>query len=134
MVEKSLYEKYLAGEPVNEELAELKNNLTQNRAQPANSAEKQESRQIDGELTRSERVALKELRMAPGWAILQRLLEKIAKVQEQSAIVLSKNDPLGRSTEIANEWAYLQMMNRARITINYAVDAEIALLGEGREQ
>jgi hypothetical protein len=103
-------EKYLKGEPINEELAALK----------------------EGRLPETEpfRVNLKEMLMHPGWPVLHRLLEKATLRQQESATLLSQNNPLANAQPIAEAWAYVAIYKRAHEDLDLLVEMEIKALDE----
>jgi hypothetical protein len=80
---------------------------------------------VERELERGERLALKEMVMLPGWAILRRLMEKYFHKQKKSAISMSQADPLGNATKIAERWAYVNAFESVKAQIPVMVQAEI---------
>jgi hypothetical protein len=126
------FEKYIAGQPINEELKALREGRLPEispflvtgipeAAQPAPGGDKRP-------LSRSERIALKELRDGPSWPVIQFLLKKATLLHVDSATLLSQDDPLGKNEEIAQLWAYVKMFKRAHSEFNLLVEAEISEL------
>lgn len=127
-------EKYLAGVPLNDELAALKAGklpdfgmLTQQAAAPAQPAAIADP---ERELTREERIALREMRQGPGWPILQRLLEKSTIQHTKAAIALSQEDPLGLADELSQMWLTVKLWKRTIVDLNWAVAVELQHLTE----
>ena len=135
MAEMTPHEKYMAGEPLNDELAALRDGREKGfYEQPAIP---QNLRVITGgdvgrDLTKAERMALRDTRNGPGWPVLVRLLEKTSHIQEKSAIASSQTDPLGNKEAIANNWAYKAMFDRAQIELQMLVEAEVKQLEDSK--
>lgn len=131
MPEKTAHEKYLAGEPLNQELADIRDGkISFVDPPPTPTAWARDSSPDDPtrELTLAERGHLRELRMHAGWAVLQRVGEKLFENHKKGAIALSQHNPLANGDGIAQEWAYTAMFRRALIEIDGAVSAEIVKL------
>lgn len=126
------YESYLNGTPLNEELAAVqagKVNLTENRdpvTKPQTGAIEDPERQ----LSRTERLDLRELRQSDGWPVLMRILQKRVQTLRKAAITVSQNDPLGNSAEISKTWAYVGMYARAKTEIESLLEEELKALRE----
>ena len=96
MATTSNHEKYLAGVPLNDELAALKAGLQPDfgmLTQLATPAEPHAVTELEHELIRAEHLALLELRQGPAWPVLQKLLEKAILAHTKAAIALSQDDP-----------------------------------------
>lgn len=141
---KTNYEKYLAGEPLNEELAKMKRGELPmppwerwNQAQPAAAGE-QRAPLMDPErqLNRAEQAALRELRQGPGWPVLQRLLERATINHTNSAILLSQDDPAGKTAELAQAWLTVKTWKQLVGQLNDMVAMELLVeqLQEIRDQ
>lgn len=76
-------------------------------------------------LTKSERGDLRELKLHPGWRVLERLKEKTLQTAEKSAIAKSKIDPLVNAEEIANAWAYLAMLQQGYLALAVGIETEL---------
>lgn len=133
MAATSNFEKYLAGEPLNDELAAIKaGQLPELRGLAGmpnlNQAQAAEPRPLtdpERELTREERIALREIRQAPGWPVLQRLLEKSTIAHTKAAIALSQDDPLGSGTELNQMWVIVKLWKQTIAELNWAVAVEM---------
>lgn len=134
MIEKTPHEKYLAGEPLNEELAALKEGRSRDflETTPAwpPSLRLITGGDIERELTRGERMDLKELRQSAGWPVVVRLLEKTSAIHKKGAISSSQTNPLANKDTIAEEWAYCTMFDRAKGEIQALIEAELRQLDE----
>jgi hypothetical protein len=132
------FEKYMRGEPLNEELQALRDGklneftLVPGARLPVGAEAAAAS--LNKPLDKAEREALKELRQGPGWGGLQRILQKAIRTHEESAILLSQEDPLGKQSEIAQEWAYVKIFKRVHLEVNLLVEAEIEELGHVEKQ
>jgi hypothetical protein len=127
MTEKTPLEKYLAGEPLNEELARLR----EGRPDPVEDWPLPPISPFDSNpdtqpLTASDRSLLREAKANGVLAIFGRVLKKAVQVHRTSAMLTSENDPLGHAAEISREWAYVLMFKRATLEFEQLVEAEIA--------
>jgi hypothetical protein len=130
----SNHEKYLAGEPLNDELAAIKAGqlpdfgigLAGSNAAPAG----EPLTNLDRELSRDERIALREIRFGPGWPVLQRLLEKSTLQHTKAAIAFSQEDPLGSGAELNQMWLTVKLWKRTITELNYAVAVEMQAIEE----
>ena len=121
------HEKYLAGEPLTEELEALKRGETPAEAvmQPEGLTGQGSAVDIARAISREDRIALREMRQGAGWPVLQRILQKIVYSEEQMTITISQEDPLGNKEEIANHWAYVALFKRMLAKMNFAVELEL---------
>lgn len=127
----SAYERYLSGQPINEEIAALR--VAQEEPRPVTSLiPRPVAEDIERELTKAERLSLKELRYSEGWPVLQRLFAKSYQVHKKSAITVSQVAPLTNSAAIAETWAYLTMYHQVTAELEASVEAEIKRLEAGR--
>ena len=127
----SSYEKYLNGEPLNDELAAIRQGKVSLIEQPVEKEKAQKVSAIDEpmrELSRPERLDLRELRQSDGWPVLMRLLQKRFHVLEKAAITISQSDPLRNAQEVAERWAYLLMYKQVNFDIATMLDEELAKL------
>lgn len=126
------YQSYLSGEPLNDELAAIRQGkvvLMENRdpvAHPQTGAIEDAERP----LSRAERLELKEMRLSDGWPVLMRLLQKRFQTLRKAAINMSQNDPLGNAGEIGKSWAYVTLYQRAKIDMETLLDEELKALME----
>ena len=121
-------EKYLAGVPLNPELAALKDGRTEEPGAAQETLRRAPVEEPDRELTTAERMDLREMRILPGWPILARLLEKTCRIHEKAAIILAQGDPLKDRDAIAEAFGYAKMYRRAKGELELMVDAELAEL------
>lgn len=129
--EQTPFEKYLAGEPLNEELAALQRGAERaavNPFPPSPSYALAVNGDPERELTNTERLDLKEMRLSPGWPVMQRLFQKLFAIHHKSAITLSQYSPLENRDKIAEEWAYVVMYRRAIDEFNKLAATEVAEL------
>ena len=123
------FEKYLAGEPLNEELAALKSGVLPDfiRVPGAGAAWMAPPDPTDPEkpLTQAERAALRELRQGPGWAVLQKLLERATIQHINAATAASEDDPLAKSAEIAALWHTVKVWKQLCWRLRVMVDVEL---------
>ena len=80
------------------------------------------------ELSRTERLDLKEWKEMPGWELFQRLTERTLLSYQKRAISLSQDDPLFNRDEIVNAWAYCTIARKLAAEIENMVNAEVAQL------
>lgn len=135
MSEMTAHEKYAMGIPLNDELAALKDGRDPIKLQespfPAagrDVASEVGLEEVERDLTRSERVELKELRLSRGWPILLRLLEKSSLRLKKSAITASEGDPLGRDPKTGERWMERNMFELARNALPKLVQREMEAL------
>jgi hypothetical protein len=127
MPELTAHEKFLQGIPLTDELAAVREGRGE-QAKPSPAAPRRAQGDPDRELTRGERLELKEMVEMPGWELFRRLGEKAVRFHEKCAIAKSQNDPLANRDEIAAEWAYLKLFQRAMMELQTMVSVEIAEL------
>jgi hypothetical protein len=130
--ELSSYEKYAQNIPLNEELAALHDGRDPVEIQKAAAravVKEEQANEAEGELerelTRVERLDLKELRLSRGWPILVRLLEKSSHRLEKAAITASMRDPLARNPETGERWMEHKMFEIAKNALPKMVAREI---------
>ena len=127
------HEKYLAGEPLNDELRDLRDGKTPEPQAPVLPWPIPEPMEdAERELTRTERLALKDLRASDGWNVQMRLLEKAIAGHRNSVINMSQRDPLTNKDAIANQWAYLNALKSAKQAIEAMVNEEVKKADEDR--
>jgi hypothetical protein len=120
------YEKYLAGEPLNEELAALKAGrmpeFEMREAAALNQVPGTESREDDERpLTREECVALRELRTSAGWPVMQKLIRRTTIAHKNAAMLLSEQDPLGAGRELANAWLEVKVWKQLAAQLTWLI-------------
>lgn len=140
MSDTSNLERYLSGEPLNEELAALQRGDMANPARPEIAAiiESLGPRmaQPDDEkpLSYAERIAIKEAYQAGVFTSLMRLMRKSLRTKQNVATIDSENDPLGRPTEVAQAWAYIAIYRRVMVELTVMIEGEIAKFDGGQTQ
>jgi hypothetical protein len=124
-------ERFLAGEPLNDELAALRDGRAGNVEPPAGfdllrakPAPDDDSR----ELTRDERQLLKDAKVSGVFTTLVRLQRKALQIHIRTATIESENDPLNTSQQVANAWAYVKMFRRSIVELGMLIDAELGKL------
>lgn len=126
--ERTALEKYLAGEPLNDELRALRDGQADEPAAQEETLQRAPVEEPDRALTTGERLNLREMRVMSGWPILARLLEKTCRIHEKQAILLAQSDPLNKRDAIAEAFAYAMMYRRAKDDLELLVDGELAEL------
>lgn len=106
--ERTAFERYMHGEPLNDELAALRAGEP-DRLPTAAQASRPPILNADRGLTMTERAHLRELRAHEGWPVLLRLAQKVFTLRQQSVISMSQADPLENSAAIGRQWAQLVM-------------------------
>ena len=120
-------ERYLKGEPLNEEMAALMQGEGQTeQALPAFTG--RDLRELDD----NDRENLRRMCLEPGWPIFLRLLDKAIKGQEDMVKQSSKVDPLSNRDRLAADWAYVGMMERVRAMAVSLIGTEVAKLEQAK--
>jgi hypothetical protein len=133
MSERTAHEKYLDGDPISAELADVRDGMIDldapepTRGAPARSPVRAGD-DILRPLTSEERADLKAVLLGDGWQVMQLLWEKMFHQHKKSAISQSQVDPLHNREAIAEQWAYFAMLRRARFEFDALVQAETAEL------
>jgi hypothetical protein len=128
MENETAFEKYLAGHPINDELAALARGEIAVTESPSQWVERVKEHEDDRPLSRAEREALKEARDGGAVTTLSRLLRRAIRQKTHRATIESETDPLGRQAEIAQTWANLVAFRTACTEIEWLIQAEIAAL------
>ena len=126
--------KYMAGEPLNDELRALRDGQLEEVEAAPETLQRPPLADPDRELTNGERMELREIRIMAGWPILARLLEKTCRIHERQAIILAQGDPLKERDEIAQAFGYAKMYRRAKDDLDLMVDAEMIALDVERRK
>jgi hypothetical protein len=127
------FEKYLAGEPLNEELAALKAGrlpefeLREN-ASLTQAAGSESFGDDEKPLTRDECVALREMRTSAGWPVMQKLIRKTTLAQKKAAMLISEQDPLGAGRELANAWLEVKVWKQLTAQLIWLITIAIESL------
>jgi hypothetical protein len=123
-------EKYLAGLPLNDELAALRDGRGAD-AEPVIPPwlpGMAPGRDEDRDLNRDERETLREAKIAGVFTVVGKLQRKALKIHTQSATIESEIDPLRFPQDVASQWAYVKMFRRAIAEMGMLVEAEIGKL------
>lgn len=128
------FERYLAGEPLNEDLAAIRDGrqIESEDSTPAwakqfdSIASAGEGREPD--LVRGERIELKFMREQTGWAVFLRLQKRAIEARVSQARLLSEQDPLDNRDKVAQAWALVSMYRLACEQMILAVEQEIQKL------
>jgi hypothetical protein len=136
MMESSNFEKYLAGVPLNPELAALKAGRLPEfgmlMQQGATIAEPRAATDPERELTREEKIALREMRLSAGWPVLQKLLEKSTITHAKAATALSQEHPM--SGEIGQVWLAVRTWKQVVNELNWSVAVQVQAIEEEMQQ
>lgn len=109
------YSDYLHGVPLNTELAGVREGRVELIHQaPFPPAQLPADTEVALKaLTRKDRILLRELYQAEGWPVLMRVLGiKLEEIRKR-AITNSQHDPLENAANIAKDWAYVTIFERA---------------------
>lgn len=134
MAEKSPFQKYLDGEPVNEALARVRDGLVDVPEEVPAAAPVVEIRTQDKALQRRDRQELKEAVRTEGWAVVLRIQRKLDQRNEKSAISLSQDNPLQNRDRIAEAWLYKNMFQKAMRELTAEIERELAALDKDDER
>lgn len=118
------HEKFLRGDALTPELQALREGR-EGAAEQAAAPTKNVADPLERELTRAERLDLKEWMEMPGWELFLRLMEKANGLHQKRAITYSQLDPLSNQAAIANNWAYAGMFRKATTEMVDKVKAEV---------
>jgi hypothetical protein len=128
VITKTPLEKYLAGEPLNDELAALRAGIHEEFKAPAAPAwdpRLPAAEDDDKPLSKAERQALREGRQVGAFTTLARLLRIRLRLHVRQATIDSEKDPLARSSEIAQVWAYISIYRALAAEIEAMIQKEI---------
>ena len=120
-------ERYLKGIPLTDELAALLEGKDEEETLEVAKAFAESPAKV---LDDDDREHLRRMVLEPGWAVMNRLLDAEFQRYEDGAKAISMADPLGRREEVANQWAYVAMLRRAKNLIAVLVDQEIQKLAK----
>jgi hypothetical protein len=127
------HEKFMAGVPLTDELAAVRDGRDQPEPKPRPApVERRAYDDPERELSRPERLDLKEFWEMPGQKLYSRIAEKAIHLHQNRAINLSQEDPLKNRDQIANAWAYVKMFRRAIAEMELIVSGELAELENER--
>lgn len=127
-MDQTAHEKFLRGEPLTPELAAIREGRDpETKPRPA-PAERRSFDDPERELTRPERLDLKEFWEMPGQKLYLRLTEKAINFHQKRAISLSQDDPFTNRDEVINAWAYVKIFRRVVAELEVVVKTELAEL------
>lgn len=121
--------RYHAGEPLNEELAEVLTGERETLAEIAAQAI-QPAEQEDLVMTRSDRAAMRAMRTGEQWPAIEKLVKIAVQRRQRDATLLSQEDPLTQSAQVANTWAYVKMAKEFWVELRTMVEAAAASVEE----
>lgn len=123
------FEDFLKGQPLNEELARIKDGATEEAG--TSDATPRMDWEIDDPnrpLTQDEREDLARLTTERGWLVLMRLRKRTCADLERAATLASRQSPLQNAERIATGWAQLAIYEQAIETEAALIAQEIAQL------
>jgi hypothetical protein len=124
------FERYMRGEPLTEELASMRDG----RRPPSPASSEAARPPAGGELTRMDRVALRETVQGAGWGVFGRLQQRAIQTHVDSATRQSQDDPLADPAALAQEWAYVKIFRRACAEMQLLVEAELKELADAERE
>lgn len=120
----SEFEKYLNGQPINDELRQLRDGP---QLVPASESKKRAPLQEDSDrITRADMAALREFRNSDAWPVLAKLVKISVQEREKAATILSQEDPLAKGHEVAQAWAYVKMLKSLWLELVLRVESAAA--------
>jgi len=122
--------RYFNNEPLNEELAAVQRGEVRfvDAPEPDVAVAKVELGDVERELTRQERIDLRELRQSDGYRVLLRIQEKRFQNLHKRAITISQNHPLANQQAVIHEWVEANAYRNATREMWALVDAELKIL------
>jgi hypothetical protein len=125
-------EDYLAGKPVNEDMARLMRGVEaqDNQEEAAESASGRMNYADGMPVTRADREHLRRMLVGAGWQVLLKLLDTRLQHQEDAARKTSLDRPLTRKDEVAAAWAEFAADKEARNRIVALAEGEVEKLKE----
>lgn len=127
-MDQTAHEKFLRGEPLTPELAAIREGRDPETKPRPTPAERRSFDDPERELTRPERLDLKEFWEMPGQKLYLRLAEKAINFHQKRAISLSQDDPFTNRDEVINAWAYVKIFRRVVAELEVVVKTELAEL------
>lgn len=124
MPELTPHERYLRGDALTPELEAMRDGR-EPVAEQKPAAARNVADPLERDLTRAERLDLKEWMEMPGWELFLRLMEKANGLHQKRAITYSQIDPLSNQAAIANSWAYASMFRKATAEMVEAVKTQV---------
>lgn len=124
----SQLEKFLKGQPLNDEMARLMRGEDAEEATEEAAPGRPESYADGTPITDQDRAHLQRLEVSAGWAVLLKLLDTTLQHQEDSARKISLSSTYGSAAEkdqVINAWTELAADKRARNKLIALLDSEI---------
>lgn len=122
------FAKFLAGTPLTDELAALREGKTLE-TEPAPALPAEDAEQARWELqkpfTASDVAELRDFVTHRGWTLFIRIQNRMVHKLQETAISMSKQDPLLHGAEISRAWAYLGMYEAALRDMKVNLEREI---------
>lgn len=125
MPELTAHERFMRGDALTPELEALREGRETAAQQQATTAAKGATDHPERELSRAERLDLKEWMEMPGWELFRRLIEKANGSHQKRAITYSQIDPLNNQAAIVSNWAYVTAFRKATTELLDAVKTEV---------
>jgi hypothetical protein len=124
--ENSAFENYLTGKPLSAEIAALMEGRepAAEIQYPQETTSYTDARGHSREPTPEEITWVHRLKGEPGYSILLRLLKLRVQKREESASLLSQQDPYGQKDDIAKNWAYIACFKQVIREIEILVTGE----------
>ncbi len=132
MIELTPHEKFLAGVPLTDELAAVRDGREPETPKRPAPMERRAYDDPERTLSRPERLDLKEFWEMPGQKLYLRIAEKAIHFHQKRAISLSQDDPLSNRDKVAIAWACVNMFRRAIAEMELMVNGELAELENER--
>jgi hypothetical protein len=118
-------ERYLKGEPLTPDLEALQAGEDSMFAfEEPNGARSKDA------ITDDDREHLRRMKFEPGWPVLLKLVDREIEKQDDFAQELSMDNPLGNRDKVAEQWAYVAMLRRARNVMVNLLEEEVRRLAE----
>jgi hypothetical protein len=128
MEERDQLEDYLKGKPLTPQLEKLQRGEDEDDVDPRIYASAANMARDTRELDDDDRQHLRRLTVEPGWPILFRLLDGAIGLMKQGAEAASMDNPLGNRDQVAELWADVAAMKRARDLFVRLVEGEVQKL------
>lgn len=122
-------EDFLQGKPLNDALAALKDGEDPDRKKGPQAVEEGANPKSKRQrLNNDDREWLRRLTLEPGWNILMWLLDSAIEQREESAKLLSQQDPVNHQAEIITAWTYTAAFKEVARLMRDRIRAEIQFL------
>lgn len=134
--QKPTLENFLARVPLNDDMAQLMREVSQEDTEAAIETIEAPPDPFDPlrPLDDADRKALVKLTQDPGWEVFQRIRLRACAEAEKAATLLSQDNPLANAQRIAEGWAYMSVMRQVHKTETIRIQDEIAKLKPKRKR